>query len=853
MTNFKDLMDGTLVDLTLIGEDGAFEELVKRYEGAVLEKAERIIGNTFSAEDIAQDTFVSAWEHLAKLRYHSGFGTWILRIAENRAKTLLKHYKSNLRELRADMDSFSLSASGSGALRSAGAAGENGKKLKEAIGALSNALRDTVRLHYIDGYSVKEISALLSVPEGTVKRRLNEGRKQLRRGFGVTEDGSGELTARVRRQITEIKRLAAMNDKTGFAETYEFVLPLVSRMEETEEKQSMLADILLRGMWLVPGQDNRELFEKIKTAAINGKNEEVMEAVADRENENLRGEEKVRFIRDKQIPELTEAGFKRPLGSLYFWLGYELAQLGRTSEAEAAFAKITGILPPSQTYYACAISALRAEKRYAQSQNPDRVHIACLGETYEKQRGKWVFRNQYGYTRGQLGTEADAQPMCLLSRCDGLIDDPSMKPGDTGTSTDGRVTLTLKEAEDPVTVPAGTYENCLIYETKGESYQPFDVETVVCPGIGIVKQTDRIHGIRFLLTSASVQGGGRIPLAAGNRWTYHAESEKPGVLLYDEQTVEIVYASKKQVTASVSAYIEKDYDLTAWRGNMLAARNLYCTESGLRDVEAWLRGMETLAATPRERAHTAAAVDVMRRIFRTDPLFNPDWTERGCRNFFAPLSAAVTDTGIVLEGSDRAAAFEWKDGGKGPGFFTILYNALYEIIAAAWGLIWSDEWVPGLSKKGSHMQSGYVVETTLTVGEDEPVRVRAGDFPACRHVTAETVGYRFDFFSGHLEFWYAPGVGPVRFLRRGKEDEPLVVWELTQYRGTGKGFFPLACKELDDGLFRRYEPVGQPLPDGYRGWVEYTFSTDETGTVIFKNACGVQTREGAENQYADEG
>jgi hypothetical protein len=144
------------------------------------------------------------------------------------------------------------------------------------------------------------------------------------------------------------------------------------------------------------------------------------------------------------------------------------------------------------------------------------------------------------------------------------------------------------------------------------------------------------------------------------------------------------------------------------------------------------------------------------------------------------------------------------------------------------------------------MQSGCVVETTLTVGEDEPVRVRAGDFPACRHVTAETVGYRFDFFSGHLEFWYAPGVGPVRFLRRGKEDEPLVVWELTQYRGTGKGFFPLACKELDDGLFRRYEPAGQPLPDGYRGWVEYTFSTDETGTVIFKNACGVQERQYAE-------
>ena len=315
MNRFKDLDDGTLVDLTLIGDDGAFEELVERYEDAVLDKAGRIIGNAFSAEDIAQDTFVAAWEHLGELRYHSGFGTWILRIAENRAKTLLKHYKSSLRELRADMDSFPLSASNSGALRTEG---ENGKKLKEAVKSLSNALRDTVRLHYIDGYSVKEIAALLSVPEGTVKRRLNEGRKQLRRGFGVPEDGKDKLAARVRRQITEIKRWATMNDKTGFAETYEFILPLVYRMEETEEKQKLLADILLRGMWWIPGRDNGELFEKIKAAAIEGKNEEVMEAVADRENENLHGEEKVRFILDKQIPELTEAGFKKPLGSLYF-------------------------------------------------------------------------------------------------------------------------------------------------------------------------------------------------------------------------------------------------------------------------------------------------------------------------------------------------------------------------------------------------------------------------------------------------------------------------------------------------------------------------------------------------------
>ena len=97
----------------------------------------------------------------------------------------------------------------------------------------------------------------------------------------------------------------------------------------------------------------------------------------------------------------------------------------------------------------------------------------------------------------------------------------------------------------------------------------------------------------------------------------------------------------------------------------------------------------------------------------------------------------------------------------------------------------------------------------------------------------------------------------VKFLRLGtaenetEERKGPFVWELTEYRGTGEGYFPLVSSQESDGLFRRYEPANRPLPDGYRGWVEYTYSTDETGTVIFKNAGGVQAREGTERQYAE--
>lgn len=48
MVKYRDMGDGTLVNLALIGEGGAFDELVERYEDAVLEKAEQIVGNRFS-------------------------------------------------------------------------------------------------------------------------------------------------------------------------------------------------------------------------------------------------------------------------------------------------------------------------------------------------------------------------------------------------------------------------------------------------------------------------------------------------------------------------------------------------------------------------------------------------------------------------------------------------------------------------------------------------------------------------------------------------------------------------------------------------------------------------------------
>ena len=67
MDSYYDKDDSTLVQMTLLGDKAAFQELVVRYERAVQGTAYHVTGCRFSAEDAAQDAFVSAWMNLSAL------------------------------------------------------------------------------------------------------------------------------------------------------------------------------------------------------------------------------------------------------------------------------------------------------------------------------------------------------------------------------------------------------------------------------------------------------------------------------------------------------------------------------------------------------------------------------------------------------------------------------------------------------------------------------------------------------------------------------------------------------------------------------------------------------------------
>src|SRR5664279_2994836 len=85
----------TLVAQSRGGDTGAFAELVRRYEGKIFRLAQHVTQNREDAEDVLQETFMKAYEHLNQFQGNSKFYTWIVRIAVNQALMKLRKRKSD--------------------------------------------------------------------------------------------------------------------------------------------------------------------------------------------------------------------------------------------------------------------------------------------------------------------------------------------------------------------------------------------------------------------------------------------------------------------------------------------------------------------------------------------------------------------------------------------------------------------------------------------------------------------------------------------------------------------------------------------------------------------------------------
>jgi len=176
----------TLVAQSREGDTAAFGELVRRYEGKIFRLAQHVTQNREDAEDVLQETFMKAYEHLDQFQGNSKFYTWIVRIAVNQALMKLRRRKT---DKSVSLDE-TIDTGEDTMVREIAAWDEDpeqrfsrdelGGILDTAVQSLEPPYRSVFQLRDIDELSTEETAEALGLSVPAVKSRLLRARLQLR-------------------------------------------------------------------------------------------------------------------------------------------------------------------------------------------------------------------------------------------------------------------------------------------------------------------------------------------------------------------------------------------------------------------------------------------------------------------------------------------------------------------------------------------------------------------------------------------------------------------------------------------------------------------------------------------------
>lgn len=177
------------LDALIAGDRAEFARLVDAYSSSIYRLGLRMLGSPQDAEDVLQNTFISALTHLATFEGRSSLSTWLYRIAANEALMLIRKRKPEVNIVPGEDAEGEDSADGlkptqivdwSGLPEDELLSGEGKQILDEAIDRLPESLRIVFLLRDVEGLSIKETAEALSLTETNVKTRLLRARMFLR-------------------------------------------------------------------------------------------------------------------------------------------------------------------------------------------------------------------------------------------------------------------------------------------------------------------------------------------------------------------------------------------------------------------------------------------------------------------------------------------------------------------------------------------------------------------------------------------------------------------------------------------------------------------------------------------------
>jgi len=555
--------DSELVAGTLAGEPLAFARLVDRYRDAVCGVAYHYLGSFDDVQDAAQEAFVQAYSRVHQLRDTSKFGPWVRSITVNTCKQVIRRRRPTLALDELDGQSASRETDEDrAAVR---------MMVRRALDRLSDSTRLTVTLSYINGYSQAEVADFLEVPVNTVRSRLQHAKKQLREEMlsmvtDVLSKGKPEpeftwkVVDEAMRQAHEARGKHATGDALRH---YDEALAALDKIEPSEVQLRLKMQLLAQkasASNFSPGKDAAiALVEQSLAIAVElGDLEaqanllQVIGLDCSNAGQVVKSEESYR----KALEVYRELGDPLGQGNCLMWLGSQRVYSLKPEVADGRryYEEALPLYEAAESHEwvgVCrATLALLDEVGEERLATPMHSNACCL--ILKKEPGVVSSAGDVGSGRWGGSDEAPmlgiGSPFWHVSRLRKFLDDSVPVGGSWSGEAFSysyqplQATVTVVSKSEFVSVPAGTFENCLLTEqVTVESDLPDDPpegkkghnRMILCgvcrawyaPGVGLVQLHVKIDNGpegTMQLTEYSVQGDSDdyLPLDIGNSWVY---------------------------------------------------------------------------------------------------------------------------------------------------------------------------------------------------------------------------------------------------------------------------------------------------------------------------------------------
>ena len=182
----KAIVEAYLVAQARLGDAGAQDHLVARYQPKLLRHAYRLLGDADPARDAVQESWLEIFRGLSNLKDDGSFAVWAFRIVSRRCarqiarlqkrRTVLAAVSADIATHHSPEDKAELAA--------------DRRPLRDAMAKLPAEHRAAIALFYLEEMSVAEVAVALEIPVGTVKSRLMHARQKLRAVLEGGDDGS---------------------------------------------------------------------------------------------------------------------------------------------------------------------------------------------------------------------------------------------------------------------------------------------------------------------------------------------------------------------------------------------------------------------------------------------------------------------------------------------------------------------------------------------------------------------------------------------------------------------------------------------------------------------------------------